>query len=88
MNLWLITFELDLTQFVVDAKTTDDAIEKAIVGNKSPWLGEWTEEEISEEGIEDHENYSCEKIDMDLLGEIMKRNDYIGNYYGVLIFND
>ena len=88
MNLWIVTFELDLTQFVVDSKTSDDAIKKAISVNKSEYLGKWDEDEISKDDMEDHENYSCEKIDMDLLGEIMKRNDYIGNCSGVLIFND
>lgn len=88
MNLWLITFELDLTQFIVDAESRDKAIEKSIEVNKSEYLGKWDEEILSKDDMESHENYSSEKISMDLLGEIMERNDYVGNCRGVLIFND
>lgn len=86
MNLWLITFTLDLTQFVVDAKNIDDAINKAISVNKSDHLGIWDEKEIDKESMENHKNYEIEPVDMSLLGELMRRDGYLGNIDDVLVF--
>lgn len=87
LNLKMIIYYGDLTQFIVDAKNYDEAIQKAIEANKSDLLGPYDEEFL--EDIENPENYSIDTvIDMDLLGEIMRRNDYIGNYNGTLIFRD
>ena len=86
MNLWLIIFKLDLTQFVVDAKNIDEAINKAISINKSDHLGIWDEGEIDKSEMEDHKCYEIEPVDMFLLGELMRRDDYWGNFDNVLVF--
>jgi len=87
LNLKMVTYYGDLTQFIVDAKNYDEAIQKAIEANKSNLMGPYDEEFL--EDMEDPANYSIDVvIDMDLLGEIMRRNDYIGNYNGTLIFRD
>ena len=85
MNLWLITFT-DFTQFIVNAKDIDDAINKAISVNKSDHLGIWDEGEIDKLEMEDHECYEIEPVDMFLLGELMRREDYWGYFDDVLVF--
>lgn len=85
MNLLLVTFNLDFTDFVINAKNEDDAIKKAIVVNKEKFLRDWDEEGI-EEAMENHKNYSVEHVDMFMLNELMKRNDYYGYYKDILIY--
>lgn len=41
MNLWLVTWDLGLTQFLVEAKTESEAIYKAIEVNKKIELSEY-----------------------------------------------
>ena len=87
LNLKMVTYEGDLTQYIVDAKNYDEAIQKAIEANKSNLMGPYDEEFL--EDMEDPANYSIDEVvDMNLLGEIMRRDDYIGKYNGTLIFGD
>lgn len=82
MNLFLITFDTDDKKFVVNAKNTDDAINKAIVVNKDKFFTHY-----DKKIIEDRNNYNSELIDMFMLNQLMKRDDYYGYYDDVLIFS-
>ena len=91
LNLKLVTWEGDLTQFLVDVPTcllADDAkkraIEKAIGANLQ--LGDCGEEIV--EDIYDFTTYTVEDVDFTLLAEIFERNDIIGLYNEAIVFND
>ena len=88
MNLKLVTFEIDYTQFLVDEIDNDKAIEAAIEVNKSYFFGEWDLEEITETEMFDSGNYTIEEVnDMNMLAEIVRRNDYCGIINGVIVLN-
>lgn len=87
LNLKMVTYEGDLTQFLVDSTSNDEAIRLAIQANKSDILGAYEEEFL--EDMEDPTFYTVDDIDdINILGEIVRRDDYIGNYNGTLIFRD
>lgn len=69
MKLWLVTWDLDLTQFLVDAETESEAIYKAIEANKKLEPTEYDPD------MEVTNTYSTDLVDMDLLCEIVKRED-------------
>lgn len=69
MKLWLVTWDLDLTQFLVDAETESEAIYKAIEVNKKIEPSEYDPD------MEVTNTYSTDLVDMDLLCEIVKRKD-------------
>ena len=74
-NLKMVTYELDLTQFLVDAETDEEAIQKAIRANCSY---EFDSEE-DEKDAKDKINYSVEDIyDMRNLYYICQRIDIMG----------
>lgn len=74
-NLKMVTYELDLTQFLVDAETDEEAIQKAIHANCSY---EFDSEE-DEKDAKDKINYSVEDIyDMRNLYYICRRTDIMG----------
>ena len=84
LNLKMVTFDIDYTQFLVDAENYEKAIDLAIEANRK--YGPY--DDNLEADIEDRTNYSIDEVvDMDYLGEIMRRDDYLGNYNGTLIFN-
>lgn len=83
MSLKLVTWEGDLTQFLVEANTKLEAIRKAVEANLQ--LGDC---EGSESSIHDLTTYSVEDVDFSLLGEIFKRTDCIGTYGEAIVFND
>lgn len=88
MNLKLVTYELDNTQFLVNAKTKEKAIEKAIDANcNSNLLGEFDCEE-DEKDARDSKNYTVESIDtMEELYFICHfRNDIGIDNYETIIF--
>ena len=88
MNLKLVTFEIDYTQFLVDEIDNDKALEAAIEANKSNFLGDWDPEEITETGMFDPGNYTIEEVnDMNMLAEIVRRDDYCGIINGVIVLN-
>lgn len=84
MNLKLVTWDGDLTQFLVDANTNLEAIKKAVEANLK--LGDCDDE--IEADIHDLTTYEVEDVDFNLLGEIFRRTDWIGNYENAIIFND
>ena len=83
MNLKFVTFDVDLTQFLVDAKNYDEAIKLAMEANANYC----SYDDDQERDIFDKTAYSIDEVvDMDFLGELMRRDDYWGNCNGVLIF--
>ena len=85
MNIKMVTYEGDLTQFLVNTSSNDEAIQMAIQANKSDLLGPYEEEFL--EDMEDPMCYTVDDIDdINILGEIIRRDDYVGNYNGTLIF--
>lgn len=84
MKLKLVTWDGDLTQFLVEADTNLEAIHKAIGANLQ--LGDCDEE--IEEDVHDLTTYTVEDVDFGLLSEIFKRTDYIGTYGEAVVFND
>ncbi len=83
-NLKLVTWEGDLTQFLVDAETNMEAIQKAIEANLQ--IGDCDEE--IEADLHDLTAYTVEDVDFSLLSEIFRRTDYIGTYGEAVVFND
>lgn len=84
MKLKLVTWEGDLTQFLVEANTNLEAIRKAIKANLQ--IGDCDEE--IEKDIHDLTAYTVEDVDFSLLSEIFRRTDYIGTYGEAVVFND
>ncbi len=68
-NLWMVTWNLDLTQFLVEAETDFEAVCKAIETNKKLEPSEYDPD------MEIADTYWVEPVDMDMLGEIIKRKD-------------
>ena len=83
MNLILVTFETDLTQFLVDAELRDEAIDIAIESNKL--VGDCSE--IHNE-IEDRSLYTVENVDFALLNGLLIRNDCLGMFSNAIVFTD
>lgn len=89
MTLYLITYDLDNTQFLVNADNGREAIDLAIEQNLSEkFLGSYDDESDAIE-MKKIINYTIEFIDdFELLCEIIKRNDWLGNTPNVMIFRD
>lgn len=89
MNLVLVTFDIDDTQFLVDANTYNEAIEIAIETNKE--LGGFSYDH-AEDGILtvedaiDESNYSVESVDFKMLAELIKRDDCCGKVGRAIVF--
>ena len=83
MNLILVTFETDLTQFLVDADNYADATQEAMNANRA--YG--NTDEIVEE-VDDISNYTCEDVDFNMLSEMFKRTDCGGRYGNAIVFYD
>ena len=89
LNLKMVTFDLDYSQFLVDAENIDEAIDLAIEANKSDLLGHWDPMGIPESEMNARENYFIDDVvDMNFLGEIFGREDYRGNYNGTIVLRD
>lgn len=80
MKLWLVTFDLDNTQFLVDANTGAEAINDAIFANADyELLGEIDNDEITSSELRSKENYSIEPISLQDLGRMFGiRTDCLG----------
>ena len=85
MNLKLVTWECDLTQFLVDADN-GDPVSLAIEGNRIFDEENYKYDPKDEDDvihIEDRNNpntYEVWDIDFEDLGPILERNDYMGRY--------
>lgn len=82
MNLKLVTWECDLTQFLVDAGDNASAIKKAIAANKE------IDVTFHDKDMDEHSTYTVEDVDFNLLNEIICRNDYNGIYGEAIVYND
>lgn len=83
MNLKMVTFIIDNTQFLVDADTTKEAIEFAIEANRE--IGEMDDDP---ECIDKVDNYEVEDIDFEDLRWIFRRDDYMFSTANAICFND
>lgn len=93
MNLKMVTWEGDLTQFLVEAETRDEAISKAITANKEfdRFCGGNGRDnyDLEDCGFEDRDLYDVDDIDFNLLCEIIERNDWFKGKFGeAKVFND
>lgn len=86
MNLKLVTFECDLTQFLVEANLWDDAIDIAIEANLD--LGGFSGDGLTIDGARDKANYTVEDVDFNLLHELFLRTDNCGRYRNAIVFRD
>lgn len=90
MNLVLVTFDIDDTQFLVDANTYNEAIEIAIETNKE--LGDFSYDYAEDgiltiEDVRDESNYSVESVDFKMLAELIKRDDLYGKVGRAIVFS-
>lgn len=80
--LKLVTWEGDFTQFLVEASSDEEAINKAIKANL-----EITYDEDDFDYINDFYTYTIDDVDFDLLCEILNRTDKLGKFGEALVFN-
>ena len=85
LNLWWITFDECGEQFLVNAPNIEMAVDKAIEANHS--LGEIWEDEDDNKCMDSRSFYDVETVDMFLLSEIARRDDYVRKYKDVIIYN-
>lgn len=83
MNLKLVTWECDNTQFLVQATNDAEAIEKAYDANCAymPY-----DEEIIDD-IEDKSTYLVEDVDFEMLAGLVARDDLLIAYDDAIVFN-
>lgn len=82
MNLKMVTWDGDLTQFLVDAETRLEAIKKAVKANLRLEI-----DEEFEVDIHDLTTYSVYDLDFELLAEIFTRKDCNGMIEEAIVFN-
>ena len=85
MNLFIVTYEGDFTQFIVDATNHDNpeqyAIQRAMEVNLLPDLGTFNEEDIEE--AKDSSMYELAEVDMQTLANKIRGNAIDGVYGGL-----
>lgn len=85
MNLFIVTYEGDFTQFIIDATDHDNpeqyAIQRAMEVNLLPDLGTFNEEDIEE--AKDSSMYELAKVDMQTLANKIKGTALDGVYGGL-----
>ena len=90
MNLKMVTWDGDLTQFLVEAETRDEAISKAITANKEfdRFCYGGNDFGLEDCDFEDRDLYDVYDIDFDILCEIIERNDCVNGKFGeAKVFN-
>ena len=88
ITLMMVTFNLDLSQFLMNETDRKRAVERAIEANKSEVLGYWDPDEILKKEINDPDNYTVDYIyEMDIILGIIQRTDWVDEYKGVIAFN-
>lgn len=86
MTLKMVTWDGDLTQFLVEAETIEEAISKAIYANKE--FDRFYEPSYNPDVI-DPTLYTVDDVDFNLLCEIIERNDWFKGRFGeAKVFND
>ena len=85
MNLFIVTYEGDFTQFIVNATDHDNpeqyAIQRAMEVNLLPELGTFNEEDIKE--AKDSSMYELAEVDMQTLANKIRGNAIDGVYGGL-----
>lgn len=85
MNLFIVTYEGDFTQFIIDTTDHDNpeqyAIQRAMEVNLLPDLGTFNEEDIEE--AKDSSMYELAKVDMQTLANKIRGNAIDGVYGGL-----
>ena len=85
MNLFIVTYEGDFTQFIIDAIGHDNpeqyAIQRAMEVNLLPDFGTFNEEDIEE--AKDSSMYELAKVDMQTLANKIRGNAIDGVYGGL-----
>ena len=85
MNLFIVTYEGDFTQFIINATDHDNpeqyAIQRAMEVNLLPDLGTFNEEDIEE--VKDSSMYELAKVDMQTLANKIRGNAIDGVYGGL-----
>jgi len=86
LSLKMITWEGDLTQFLVDAIDDKDAISMAIEANVA--LDKYCGGNETGEDLLDESTYTVDDVDFDLLCEIVERDDWFSGKFGkTKVFN-
>lgn len=94
MKLLFVTWDLDFTQFLVEADNDTEAIKKSIEAHEKYDEDNWgkrdpddEEDAIFLEDMHDPSTYSVDPVDFKLLDEIIKyRDDYVGMYGEAIVF--
>lgn len=93
MNLRLVTWDGDLTQFLVEADNNIEAVDKAIQAHweydKDNWGKRNSKDEDDAEmiaAINDRSLYAVENVDLSLLAEICQRIDCWGRFGEAIVF--
>lgn len=85
MNLFIVTYEGDFTQFIIDATNHNNpeqyAIQRAMEVNLLPELGTFNEEDIEE--AKDSSMYELAKVDMQTLANKIRGTALDGVYGGL-----
>lgn len=85
MNLFIVTYEGDFTQFIINATDHDNpeqyAIQRAMEVNLLPDLGTFNEEDIEE--AKDSSMYKLAKVDMQTLANKIRGSAIDGVYGGL-----
>ena len=85
MDLRIVTYEGDFTQFIINATDHDNpeqyAIQRAMEVNLLPDLGTFNEEDIEE--AKDSSMYELAKVDMQTLANKIRGNAIDGVYGGL-----
>lgn len=89
MDLYVVTFEIDCTQFIVNTAREENpekyALKRAMEVNHYPELGGI--EEIKEE-VDDPSNYTIEPIDMKTLGDMLLNGAYGGTFVDTMVIHN
>lgn len=87
MKLKLVTFDIDLTQFLIDSNSVDDVIAKAIEINGNESLLGGLDNDLRPDVLDRH-NYTVDDVDMSLLCGMMLRQDCCGIFDNVIVFTN
>ena len=91
MDLKLVTWETDLTQFLVDAKTDEKAIQMAIESNREydeNWEYDTNDPNDADhlKSVKDKSMYTVDAVDLSVLEELFQRKDILGKYGPGIVF--
>lgn len=87
-KLYFITWEGDLTQFLAEGETKEEAVKYAIEANKEIGpIWDHDAEEDNYKDIEDASSYEVEDVDFELLRNLAKRTDYMFSMEHVICYN-